>query len=93
MKFKAFLIPWAGCSERAFGIHCILVEYLAMYSAEYIAEILEKLTFPNDWTIIDYADYLFDCYADSTKWFLYREMRDKKYAIMYRDTIEIMAEP
>ena len=90
MKFEAFLMPWAGCPERAFGIHCILSEYLAMYPAEYIGSVIRKCMLPRDWKLIDYADYLFDSYADGTKWYLYKEERMKMYEDMYRDTIRIM---
>ena len=89
-EIRAFLMPWEGAPERAFGIHCIVAEYLAVYSARFIERVLDKLMLPCSWTIVDYADYLFDSYADGTKWYLYKETREKMYEKMYNDTIEIL---
>ena len=90
MEFEAFLMPWAGCPEEEFGVHCIAAEYLGSYPPEYIDDILKKCTLPQDWSIIDFAYYLFDSYADGTKWYLYKETRMKMYKCMYEDTTRIM---
>ena len=91
MKFKAFLMPWGNCPERAFGIHCIIAEYLSQFKPSSISFIIKALGFPDNWTIIDYADYIFDCYAIEGKWYLYKNLRSDMYERIYKDTLEFLA--